>query len=309
MNLPFTPWKRRWLAVLTGVLIALPYVPVALTEGSLRILPPFRKETSPAVAIRVSSQAGGAWRAVEIQAADGVTLRAWYFSPRTPNHAAVVLLHGVADTRNGEMGHVGYLLERGYSVLVPDSRGHGVSGGDLVTYGLRERDDVRRWADWLYREHPPRALYGLGHSLGAAILIQSLDCEPRFRAIVAESAFSTFRQIAYDRIGRYTGVPRPARRLFVPLVEPAFWYARWRYTIDFVRVSPAESLRRTRVPVLLIHGTADTETEPHHSRDLHAANPESTELWEVEGARHIHVFARAPAEYVQRVTGWFESHP
>ena len=33
-------------------------------------------------------------------------------------------------------------LEEGYSVLLPDSRGHGTSGGELVTYGLLEKRDV-----------------------------------------------------------------------------------------------------------------------------------------------------------------------
>ncbi len=309
MKLPFTPWKRRWLAVLTGILLGGIYAPVALTEGALRILPPFRRETPPAVAARIASQAGGAWRNAEVRAADGIVLRGWWFSPCAPNGAVVILLHGVADTRSGEMGHVGYLLDRGYSVLAPDSRGHGVSGGDLVTYGLRERDDVHRWVDWLYRENPPRALYGLGHSLGAAILIQSLEREPRFRAVVAESPFCTFHDIAYDRIGGIVGVPRPWRRVFWPLVEPALWYSQWRYGIDFSLASPEESIRHTGVPVLLIHGTADTNIEIAHSRALRAANPESTDLWEVEGARHVQILARTPSEYVRRVTGWFEAHP
>ena len=43
------------------------------------------------------------------------------------------------------------------------------------------------------------SLYGLGESLGAAILIESLPREPRFRAVVAECPFDSFEDIAYYR--------------------------------------------------------------------------------------------------------------
>mgnify|MGYP000875920307 CR=1 FL=1 len=75
MRLPLSPWKRRSLAVLTGLLIGGLYAPVALTEGAVRILPSFRRETPPAVASRIASAAGGSWRAVETAASDGVVLR------------------------------------------------------------------------------------------------------------------------------------------------------------------------------------------------------------------------------------------
>jgi len=76
-------------------------------------------------------------------------------------------------------------LAEGYAVLVPDIRGHGRSGGDLVTYGVREKYDALDWAHWMRREGCV-TLYGLGESLGAAILIQATAVEPVFSAVVAE---------------------------------------------------------------------------------------------------------------------------
>ena len=85
---------------------------------------------------------------VAIAASDGISLRGWYYTPwpkpETPVVASVILLHGVGSNR-GDMVALGYLfLREGYSVLEPDLRGHGESGG-LATYGVLEERDVRDW--------------------------------------------------------------------------------------------------------------------------------------------------------------------
>ena len=50
-------------------------------------------------------------------------------TPARPNGAAAIVLHGVGDTRLGVLGQARFLLDAGYTVLTPDSRGHGASGG------------------------------------------------------------------------------------------------------------------------------------------------------------------------------------
>jgi uncharacterized protein len=74
-------------------------------------------------------------------------------------------------------------------------------------------------------------------------------------------------------------------------------------------VSPANAVRSTRVPILLIHGTADTNVPPSHSRALHALNPTMTGLWEVPGALHVSALTAAPKEYEERVVAWFRASP
>jgi dipeptidyl aminopeptidase/acylaminoacyl peptidase len=70
---------------------------------------------------------------VSITAPDGAVLKAWFAQPDHPNGAAVILLHGVADNREGVLGFGSMFLRHGYAVLLPDSRAHGESGGALPT--------------------------------------------------------------------------------------------------------------------------------------------------------------------------------
>jgi predicted alpha/beta-fold hydrolase len=190
-----------------------------------------------------------------ITAADGVVLRAWLIRPHHANGDAVLLLHGLGDNRIGMTGYAELLLGHGFTVLLPDARAHGLSGGALATYGLLERSDIHRWFDFLTARDHPRCIFGFGESMGASQLLQSLDTHPAFCAVGAESSFANFREIAYDRMGQpfHLG-PWVGRTLLRPLVEVAFLRARWKYGLKMGEISPEDSVAATRVPVLLIHG-------------------------------------------------------
>src|SRR5215510_5456517 len=141
--------------------------------------------------------------------------------------------------------------------------------------------------------------------MGAAILIQALPHEPRFRAITADCPFATFQEIAFDRLAQH-GVATEI--LSWPVIQSGFLYGRVRYGVDLRKASPAGALRAARTPVLLIHGTADTNIPIRHSRELRALRPGATELWEVPGAEHVDSIGRDPDGYAQHVISFFSAH-
>jgi pimeloyl-ACP methyl ester carboxylesterase len=137
---------------------------------------------------------------VDIAAKDGVALSAWSLLPQRGNGSSIILLHGLSDNRMGMIGYAELLLSHGYGVLMPDSRAHGQSGGTVATYGLLETDDIEQWVVWVHTRQHPSCVYGFGESMGAAQLLQTLELHPGLCAVAAESPFSNFREIAYDRV-------------------------------------------------------------------------------------------------------------
>ena len=293
--------SRLAVAVLIGLAVGLPCLSVFVAEGALHIWQ--RSAPVAAFAETFSRQTAASWETVQVAATDGVVLDGWLFTPRQPNGAAVIALHGVGDDRLGMMAHAAFLVRAGYTVLAPDCRGHGNSGGDIVSYGVRERDDVHRWADLLLRRPAIHRLYGIGQSMGASILLESLRREPRFRALVADCPFATFEEVAYDRLEQ-RGMLGSA--VSWPVVQIGFLYTSLRYGLNLRDASPADAVRATKIPILLIHGGADANIPPRHSRRLHALNPVATQLWEVPGAGHVASLATTPQQYQQRVIAWFE---
>lgn len=244
---------------------------------------------------------------VSITAGDGARLSAWWLRGVEPNGNCVLVLHGISDSRNGAVGYAPMFRERGYSVLVPDSRGHGASEGQFVTYGLLEKYDVLGWAEWM-RGQGCGKLFALGESLGASILIQAAAIQPAFAAIVAESPFADLREIAEYRVRQLSRLPDfaavPAAKM---VVESAVIYARWIDHLKLDEVSPVRMIGSASTPILLIHGLKDVRTPSSHSVALAKANPRDP-LWLVQDSGHTGAAAAAPEEFHRRVLDWLAAH-
>jgi dipeptidyl aminopeptidase/acylaminoacyl peptidase len=281
---------------------------LAIFLGELAFRPQ-RIGVQPQSAQTAAARFGAVLQDVSVTASDGNSLRGWFARPANGNGDIVMLFHGVGDNRQGMMGFAELFLANGFAVLLPDSRAHGESGGDFPTYGIKESSDVRHWFDWLESEQHPKCVFGMGESMGAAILLQAIEKENRFCAVVAESSFASFRQIAYVRVGQllHTGawLGKVALR---PAVEMAFLYGRFTRGVNLADASPERSVVGSRVPIFLIHGLADNNIPPEQSEQIRAHNPAEIVLWEVPNAGHCGAVDAAGAEFDKRVPGWFNSH-
>ena len=131
----------------------------------------------------------------------------------------------------------------------------------------------------------------MGSSLGAAVALQESADDPRISAIVAAEPFSDLRTVATER----------APFIFTrSLIDRAFDLAEHQghFTVD--DVSPVNAAARIRVPVLLVHGAADIDTPPAHSRRIFAALAGPKRLIEVPGAHHNESLSGAVWNDVER---------
>jgi uncharacterized protein len=296
--------RRRIAGGVLAYLLSSILLAVFLGEAAFH---PQRAAIDSAAAIRRADRIGASLQEVAIASTDGTQLRGWFLRPAHPNGDAAILLHGVGDSRQGMLGLAEMCLDRGYSVLLPDCRGHGLSGG-VPSYGVREADDVALWGEWLRSHAKPACLFGLGQSMGASILLQATGKLP-FRAVVAEAPFSGFRQIGYIRVGQFFGTGAWLGKIVLrPAVELAFLYGRMRYGVWLPDASPETAAASNRVPILLIHGLADTNIPVGESEKISARNPGCILLWRVPHAGHCGARGAAGAEFDRRVLEWFDSH-
>ncbi len=305
-------FRRRGVRVslfVLGYLVLCCAAGLFVAEGTLHPARRQLTEDDKRHAITLAQRHDAQLTEVAISASDGTLLRAWELRRVPDNGQTVILLHGLSDNRMGMIGYAEILLTHGFMVVLPDASAHGASAGTLATYGLLESEDIRRWLDWIQDHEHPSCVFGFGESMGAAQLLQSLRDKPGFCAVGAESPFSDFREIAYDRVGQFfhTG-PGLGRSLLRPVVEVAFVYAHWRYGLDLENVSPELALSHTNIPILLIHGQQDSNIPVRHSRVI-AAHNLGVALWEVPGADHCGAISVAPKAFEQRLINWFATHP
>jgi acylglycerol lipase len=99
--------------------------------------------------------------------------------PAAPPRATILALHGLNDYSRAFEQTGAFLAERGFAVYAFDQRGFGrAPQRGIWAGGDRMADDARQVARLLRIRHPDVPLYGLGESMGGAVLLHALERHP-----------------------------------------------------------------------------------------------------------------------------------
>jgi fermentation-respiration switch protein FrsA (DUF1100 family) len=220
---------------------------------------------------------------VFFEAADGSRLHAWWLPAKGVALGSVLHLHGNAANVSNHLPLVAWLPAAGFNVLMLDYRGFGRSEGRPTLDGVV--DDAAAALAYL-RSRPGvdgGRLIVLGQSLGGATALRLLarDAEG-VRLAVIEAAFASYRGIARDAAIQSV-VLAPLAPIATPMLPGA-------------QADPVAALGALRVPLLLVHGTADEVIPFRHGERLAAAAPPGTVFIRVDGARHMESLTRADVQ-------------
>ena len=239
----------------------------------------------------------------DVTAPDGAILRGWKVRPAAPDGSWVLLFHGVADNRAGEIGQAELLLRAGYSVVMMDARAHGESGGAMATYGWLERHDTRAVVDALEATEHPGHVFALGESMGAGIALQSAAVDPRIERVVAEASFANLTEAGYDYAGLRRS-PLLGKTLFAPFAWMLVFHGQRLAGFPANGVSPEKAVAGRAFPVLLICDAQDDALPCRHTQRIYAQARGPKSLWIVPGAFHTAALGFAPEEFRRRVLGF-----
>ena len=176
-----------------------------------------------------------------------------------------------------------YAGKIGHNALVVDHRSHGKSEGKNITFGVLERLDVLYWAQYArsrFGEDTPIILAGL--SMGAATVLMACDMPlpKNVKGIIADCPYSSPKDII-KKVAR-TELQLPAELLYPFVKLGASLFAGF----DLEACSAVSAAEDADLPILIIHGEADTFVPCDMSRKIQKANPEQVTLVTIEGAGH-----------------------
>lgn len=211
--------------------------------------------------------------AFDLALPNGDKIHMWHI-PQAANAAAaptVLYLHGARWNMNGSVFRIARWHELGFNVLAVDYRGFGRSTELLPSEESATEDARAAFAELKRRQPDPTRRYIYGHSLGGALAIdlaaREIGEEPSAVAgVVIESTF--------------TSIP--------DVVRGMKW--GWVPGIGLAVTQPFDSLSKiakVRVPLLVLHGTADGVVPHTMADELYAAagSPEK-KLVKIEGGTH-----------------------
>ena len=207
---------------------------------------------------------------VHITSRDGLKLAGdWY--PGQPGRPVHICCHGsrglgVRDFCGGAQS----LLARGDGVLLIHERAQGDSQGHTMTFGIREREDVARWAEYCAERFPGTPLFLHGISMGAAtvLMTSALPLPAAVKGILADCPYDVPKDIIVLTAKKHAG---PLAGLLWPfLTIGAFLFGNG---LRFKNVCCHEAVKHANVPILIIHGEDDRFVPAYMSEPMAAANP------------------------------------
>ncbi|MBD2461720.1 alpha/beta hydrolase [Oscillatoria sp. FACHB-1407] len=208
-------------------------------------------------------------------------LHSWWIPAQSTSRGVVLYLHGNGANIGANVAQAERFHRLGLSVLLIDYRGYGKSTGGFPSEVKVYEDAAIAW-NYLTQERqiPPQQILLYGHSLGGAIATQLAIQQPDAAGLIVQCSFTSIREMT-NRMPPYRLLP-----------------------IDLVLTQRFDSIHkvpRLQMPVLFIHGIADTEVPADMSQSLFDAAPEPKRLWLVPGAGHNNVGDTAGAEYLRVV--------
>lgn len=236
-------------------------------------------------------------RGVSMTSEDGLSLKGWEIDRPDPSatHLYGIFCHGYMDSPAGMAKYAYHFYQQGYSVLLPAARAHERSAGAYIGMGWPERRDVVKWAKGIVERDPEAKIVLYGVSMGAATVMMASgepDLPANVRLIVEDCGYASVWDEFSLQLGNVFGLPS------FPLLNVASAWSEAAAGYSFERASAVEQLARARVPMLFIHGTADTFV-PYSMLDVvyrACASPVKEKL-SIEGAPHAQSTAVDPDRY------------
>ena len=200
----------------------------------------------------------------------------WLPAQQTNNGKALLFLHGNSYNVGENLFHAKRFVELGFSVLLMDYRGYGLSGGKFPRESQVYEDAQVRYDYFVEEERfMPEQIFVYGHSLGGAIAIELVKNNPA-AGLIAEGTFTSMSDMA-----TYTG-----KYSFLP--------------VDFLLHQRFESLNKiseVKIPTLFIHGLNDDVIPYEMGQSLYDAAIAPKQLYLVPQAGHNDVASTADIEY------------
>ena len=121
------------------------------------------------------------------------------------NQPCVIYMHGNSSCRLEALENVQYLLTQNITLFCFDFAGCGWSGGEYISLGWHERDDVALIIEHLRKERRVNTIALWGRYMGAVTALLHADRDPTIAGVVLDSPFSDLPKLANELASRYAG--------------------------------------------------------------------------------------------------------
>lgn len=234
---------------------------------------------------------------VNIKSSDSLQLNAWLSG--TNKNEIVILLPGIGANSSLMTERATIYLQEGFSVLLPDFRATGKSGGEVISFGWNERLDLIAWYKWL-RLKGYSGISVHGCSLGAATIAYSFDSITDFSFVVMESSYDNIDHAFAHRIFD-SGFNRV-------LFWPAYYFTEQKINANMNQLSPIDHMHLYKGPVLYLSGDKEKQIPVEEMQEIFKAIGSANKSLHIfNGAAHEDFLNYDANAYTDVLSGFLKS--
>lgn len=219
---------------------------------------------------------------------------AYYVS--TGSNKTALIIHGWRNTAI-DFFFLARMYERemGYNVVMPDLYAHGLSEGDMIQMGWKDRDDALYWLNIFKTD--TMVVHGVSMGAATTMMMSSQTLPDGIKDIhfIEDCGYtSVWDEFSYEM-----------KELFnlpdFPLMYTASILCKLCYGWHFDEASALEEVKKCPHPMLFIHGDNDTFVPTKMVYELYDAKPSKKKLWITKNTRHAESYSKYRAEYLKTV--------
>ena len=235
---------------------------------------------------------------------DGFKLYGKYYEQK-PGAPIELMFHGYRGNAERDLsGGMSRCFKLGHNALIVDQRCSGKSGGNVITFGIKEHRDCLDWIDFTLQHFGPDVQIILtGISMGASTVLMAAGnpLPTNVIGVLADCGFHSAKEV----IMHVAGTMHLPSGLLYPVVK---FSAKVFGHFDLEEITPEEAVKACKVPVLFFHGEADDYVPSYMSQINYDACPARKKLVMIPGAGHGLSYPVAPDHYIREMTDFFHGN-
>jgi len=243
---------------------------------------------------------------LEIKSFDDLTLKGYLLEANESTNKLVVMAHGYLG-HGKQMSLYGqyYYEELGYHFFTPDLRGHGASEGDYIGFGWHDRLDIIDWIDLLIEKlgsDTEIVLHGLSMGAATVAMASGEELPENVKAIVADSPYTSVHDMFKYQMTRMFHIPS------FPILNTTSLVTQMKEGYSLTEASSLNQVMKAEVPILYIHGGADTFVPTELAQKLYENTKSETEMITIDGAGHGESFVVGKEKYITSLNGFLDKY-
>lgn len=242
----------------------------------------------------------------EMTSYDDLKLKGYFLPAKEPTNKTVVFAHGyLGHAKDMALYGQYYYEELGYNIFTADARGHGKSEGDYIGFGWHDRLDYVDWINLLIEKTDPQmeiVLHGLSMGAATVLMTSGEDLPNNVKAVVADSPYTSVYDMFAYQMKRMFHLPA------FPVLDSTSLVTKVKADYSLKEASAIDQVKKAEVPILYIHGEADTFVPTEHAITLYENTNSEAEIMTVQGAGHGEAIVLEEDMYKNKLKSFLAKH-